>query len=268
MQVDTLSEKGTGKINEDFHFIDGDLFGVFDGATSLSTRVYDKGYTGGFLAANIAGETFRKNNNSLYNLAINANNAIGQAMLTRGVCLRDKRHLWSTSAAVVRLKKDAFEWLQIGDCLVLVIYEEGTHQVLTDDFDHDLATLRLWQARMDNTSESIFSALKEQILHVRSRMNVDYGVLNGEKEAVSFFKSGSMKLDGIRHIVLLTDGLFIPKHNPEERTDFTLFSKLFQMGGLASVRNYVRNIEKTDVACRRYPRFKPHDDIAAISLTI
>jgi hypothetical protein len=77
-----------------------------------------------------------------------------------------------------------------------------------------------------------------------------------------------MTLDGIRHIVLLTDGLFIPKHNPEERTDFALFSKLFQMGGLASVRNYVRNIEKTDVACRRYPRFKPHDDIAAISLTI
>ena len=169
---------------------------------------------------------------------------------------------------MVRLKKDAFEWLQIGDCLVLVIYENGTHQVLTDDFDHDLATLRLWQACMDNTSESIFSALKDQILHVRSRMNLDYGVLNGEKEAVSFFKSGSMKLDGIRHIVLFTDGLFIPKQKPEERTNFALFAKLFQMGGLASVRDYVRSIEKTDVACRRYPRFKPHDDIAAISLSM
>ena len=167
MRVSTLSEKGTGAMNEDFHFIDGDLFGYFDGATSLSSRVYENGYTGGFLAANIAGKTFRKNNNTLHNLAINANQAIGHAMETRGVCLKDKRHLWSTSAAVVRLKKEAFEWIQIGDCLVLVIFKNGTYQVLMDDFDHDLATLRLWQERMNGTSEPILSALKDQILNVR-----------------------------------------------------------------------------------------------------
>ena len=64
MQVDTLFEKGTGRMNEDFCFTNGNFFGVFDGATSLSLRVYEKGYTGGFLASNIAGKTFKQNNDT------------------------------------------------------------------------------------------------------------------------------------------------------------------------------------------------------------
>ncbi len=254
-------------MNEDFHFVDGNLFGVFDGATSLSPRVYENGVTGGFLAANIAGGTFRKNNNTIFDLAINANKAIGDAMVERGVCLERKHHRWNTSAAVVRIKKDTFEWIQIGDCLVLVIYKDGTHHVLTDNFDHDLGTLKLWKESAPNTSEPILSALKDQVIKVRGRVNIDYGALNGEKEAISFLNSGSGKLDVVQHIVLFTDGLFIPKQKPEERTDFTLFSELFQEGGLGSVRDFVRGIEKTDVTCRKYPRFKTHDDIAAISLT-
>jgi serine/threonine protein phosphatase PrpC len=267
MKVNTVFEKGTGSLNEDFHFIDGNLFGVFDGATSLSPRVYENGYTGGYLASNIAGDTFIKNNHTLHHLAINANMAIGDAMEKRGENLTDKRYLWSTSAAVIRLNKDDFEWIQIGDCLVLVIYEDGTHHILTDDFDHDLETLRLWKESGEKTTEPILSALRDQILKVRSRMNIDYGALNGEKEAISFLKSGSQKLKGIKHILLFTDGLFIPKQEPEERTDFDLFSKLFQMGGLEFIRDFVRDLEINDAGCRQYPRFKTHDDIAAISLT-
>jgi hypothetical protein len=46
-----------------------------------------------------------------------------------------------------------------------------------------------------------------------------------------------------------------------------LFSRLFQKGGLTHLKDVVRDIERSDVACREYPRFKPHDDIAAISLS-
>lgn len=268
MQVDCLYEKGTGDINEDFHFIDGNLFGVFDGATSLSPAKYENGLTGGFIASNVAGKTFKKNNDSLKNLTRKANRAICDAMINRGVNLKDKGHLWSTSAAVVRLGEDVFEWIQIGDCLVLVIYEDGTHEILSKGFNHDLETLTLWKRIADKTEAPILAALKEQIFKVRSCMNVTYGSLSGEEQALDFANFGTKKTHGIKHILLFTDGLFIPKCEPEKREDFQLFSQLFLKGGLSHIRDVIRRIEKTDLTCRTYPRFKAHDDIAAISITL
>jgi hypothetical protein len=61
--------------------------------------------------------------------------------------------------------------------------------------------------------------------------------------------------------------LFVPKKDPGNRDDFDLFSRLFQKGGLPHLKDVVRDIESSDVGCREYPRFKPHDDIAAISLS-
>ncbi len=267
MQVDTLFEKGTGQLNEDFCLVCDNLYGVFDGATSLTEQVYENGYTGGFLAANIAGEAFRQNNDTLANLTQRANRAIAAAMRSRGINLEDKVRLWSTSSAVVRLHHDFFEWVQIGDCLIMVIYEDGGYRVLTENFDHDLETLQLWRETCATTDETILCALKDQIAKVRRRMNISYGALNGESELSSFINTGTLDYRNIKHILIFTDGLFVPKREPGKRDNFDLFSKLFQMGGLTHIRNFVRGIEKDDVDCRNYPRFKPHDDIAAISLT-
>lgn len=267
MQVDTLFEKGTGTMNEDFHFTSKNLFGVFDGATSLCSRVYEKGYTGGFLASTIAGKTFEQNNDTLENLAVKANAAIKEAMVKRGVSLTDKRASWSTSAAVIRLKDETFEWVQIGDCLVLVIFEDGRHEVLTETFDQDLETLLLWKQVAVKTQKPIGSALKDQILKVRNRKNITYGSFSGEKKALSFVQSGTRHLSGVEHILMFTDGLFVPKTDPETRGDFSLLAHLFLKGGLACIRDFIRRLEKTDPGCRKYPRFKPHDDIAAISLS-
>ncbi len=267
MQVNTIFEQGTGIINEDFHFVDEDFFGVFDGATSLTADVYEDGQTGGFLASNIAGNTFKNNNDTLKNLAGKANHAICNAMLKNGVNLSDKKNLWSTSAAVVRLKGDHLEWVQIGDCLVLAIYEDGTHRLLTDNFNHDLETFELWQKIGHQTQAPIAHALKGQISKVRSKMNVTYGVLNGEKKALSFIRSGTEKLEGMKHFLIFTDGLFVPKKDPQKREDFAQFSELFQKGGLSHVRDVIRSLEQKDTDCRKYPRFKTHDDIAAISLS-
>ncbi len=267
MQVDSIYEKGTGIINEDFYCINGNLFGVFDGATSLSNAVYENGCTGGFLASNIAGKTFARNHSSLINLAEKANTAIADAMSIRGVNLNERENIWCTSAAVVRIHDEMFEWVQTGDCLVLVIFEDDTHEVLIKGYDHDLETLLLWQKIADKSDGTIMSAMRNQIRKVRSQMNVTYGVLNGEKEAIRFLKYGNRNLNGIKHIILFTDGLFIPKKDPEKKEDFKIFSQLFKKGGLNHIKNYIREIEETDRECRIYPRFKAHDDIAAIALT-
>ncbi|MCP3920960.1 MAG: hypothetical protein GY714_00090 [Desulfobacterales bacterium] len=268
MQVDYIYEKGSGKLNEDFYFVNSSVFGVFDGATSLTRDVYENGLTGGYLASSIAGRTFYKNGSSLKELSKKANSKVYKAMEERGVRLDRKETLWSTSFAVVRIKEDSFEWAQTGDCIVLAIYEDESSEILTKNFDHDLETLMLWKKTSKNSGDNIMNVVGDKIAEVRANMNVTYGVLNGEKEALKFFKYGEKSLKGLKNILIFTDGLFIPKENPKEKQDFSLFKRLFLDGGLENIKSYIRDLEENDINCHKYPRFKTHDDIAAVSLTL
>ncbi len=267
MQVEHIFEKGAGAINEDAFFVNGTLFGVFDGATSLNTATYENGRTGGYLASRIAEKTFSKNNASLSALASKANSSIRSEMIKRGVNPTIKKELWSTSAAVVRIADEHFEWVQTGDCLILAIFNDGTHRVITDIVDHDLETLQQWKSISEKSDGTIMTALKSQILNVREKMNIEYGVLNGEQEAIDFIKTGCVPLEGLKHLVLFSDGLFIPQNNPEKRSDFSFFVELFCRGGLKAIRDHVRMLEEEDSLCKTYPRFKKHDDIAAVALS-
>jgi len=42
--------------------------------------------------------------------------------------------------------------------------------------------------------------------------------------------------------------------------------KLHQKSGLVLILEKIRNLESSDPDCDEYPRFKPHDDIAAIAI--
>lgn len=267
MQIDHIHEKGTGAFNEDALFLNGRIFGVFDGATSLDGATYEQGVTGGRLASTIACETFKKDDAPLLDLAREANSAICRGMTRRGVDLARKESLWSTSAAVIRLTEETFEWIQTGDSLILAIYEDNSYKVLVDNFDHDLETLLMWKEVAQERKGPILEELREQIIKVRTQMNVTYGVINGEDATEKFLKTGTEKLDGIKHLLLFTDGLFIPSEDPEKDSNFDDFVELFLNGKLSGVRDHVRSLQESDPDCRKYPRFKPHDDIAAVALS-
>ncbi|MFZ5570708.1 MAG: protein phosphatase 2C domain-containing protein [Thermodesulfobacteriota bacterium] len=268
MKIEYLHEQGIGCINEDAVFVNGNAFAVFDGATSLDGHSLEGGKTGGYHAARIASRIFQHNNDSLRNLAEKANGAILNKMLQKGVDVRDKAALWSTSAAVVRIHKNALEWLQTGDSLIMLIYADGSYKIPIHDYDHDQETLWMWKRMADHTDLPIHQALKDQIRKVRADMNISYGALNGERTYLDFLNSGTESLEGVRHILLFTDGLFIPKPDPGAHGNFDIFVDLFQKGGLPEVHNHVRGLELSDPKCRTYPRFKLHDDIAAVSVSL
>jgi len=268
MKTDMIHEKGSGRINEDAISFNGNLFGVFDGATSLTRSIYENDKTGGFLASRIARDTFLSNDGPLNDLAHKANTAIYQKMLEQGVNLSDKASLWSTSCAVVRIRKDHIEWVQTGDSLLLLIYEDGRFHIPITDYDHDRETLSMWKNMARSAGEiKIFDLLKDQIRKIRAEMNVKYGVLNGEADYARFLNTGKVPRDHVKHILLFTDGLFLPSAHPEQEPDFQTFVDIFLTGGLKALRDHVRDIERTDPDCKTYPRFKPHDDIAAVSIS-
>ena len=265
-RVRSLLEQGSGEVNEDVLLADGNVFGVFDGATSLGGRRLTHGLTGGLLAATTAARSFQGGNGSLHLLAQQANRRIAE--MQQEECGQQGRHtLWSTSCAVVRLEDNHLEYCQTGDALVVFLYHDGSHRVITPDVDIDRDTLQAWKEMAVAPGMKIHEVLADQIREVRLEMNVRYGVLNGEAEAVDFLRHGHESLAGVSDVLLFTDGLHLPRENPLADNDWQEFVDIYRQGGLSAVHNHVRQLQQQDPDCRRYPRFKTHDDIAALALS-
>jgi len=260
-----LVDKGSSK--EDAYLIENNIVGVFDGFNSLNKYVDKDGKTGGIIAATIARDIFSKNDKSLKELTIEANKKIKEKMTEFGVDTNEKRNLWGT-IAIGRIKDDKFEWVQIGDSLILVIYKDNSFKILIEDYDHDKEVLTIWKELSNQRKENIRELIgKEHLTKLRNKMNITYGCLTGEEKAIDFLKSGVEKLESVKHILLFTDGLIIPKEDPSKEDDWKTFVKLFLEGGLENIKNYVRNLEKDDPKCWKYPRYKQYDDVTAISLS-
>ncbi|SHO46993.1 Protein phosphatase 2C [Desulfopila aestuarii DSM 18488] len=265
--VKSLLEKGSGEINEDVLLEEGSLLGVFDGATSLDKRRFQNGLTGGLLAAKTAAQSFVNNCGSLDQLAKEANRTIHKVQIRENICMDERHKLWSTSLAVVHVDGNQLEYCQTGDALILFIFQDGGYKVITPDIDIDRDTLQLWKEMQLAPDALIHEVLAEQIRKIRLEMNISYGVLNGEPEALNFLRHGYEDLTDVSDILLFTDGLHLPRENPKEEHDWQTFVELYRLGGLQAVRDHVRHLQQQDPACRKYPRFKLHDDIAAVAIS-
>jgi hypothetical protein len=267
LKVEHILEKGSGFVNEDTLVMEKNLFGVFDGATSVDSVFFEKRKTGGMIASSSAGSVFSKNHYPLLELARSANRAIFDEMINHGVNCSARETLWSTSAAVIRIKEREIEWIQTGDSYIIVIYEDDSYKVFTEKDDHDFETLSMWKCMAGCCSAPIGEALSGQIKKIRSEMNRSYGVLNGEKEAEQFLRSGIEPLENVKQILLFTDGLHIPDKIPQKKKNFDCLVEHYLSCGLKGLKDYIRELENMDPECKIYPRFKCHDDIAAISIT-
>jgi serine/threonine protein phosphatase PrpC len=262
IKVEHIFEKGSGQLNEDSLVIGDTLFGVFDGATSLDKGVFEGGQTGGMIAARAASHEFSKNHFPLDQLGIRANQAIRSKMIDQNLDMANRHLLWSTCAAVIRIHESHLEWFQTGDAHILLFYKDGAFRVLADPRDHDYETLTLLKTENFNFN----AAIKDQIKKVRSQMNQSYGVLNGEPEALNFAQKGFESLEDVTSVLLFTDGLQLPSTTPTHTKNFDRLALKFQEEGLTGVKESIRKIESQDPDIRRYPRFKCHDDIAAIAV--
>ena len=76
MKVEQILEQGSGAQNEDYLIMDHNIFGVFDGATSLTDACFEEGKSGGCMASSIAGQVFLHNHHPLVRLGAEANDSI------------------------------------------------------------------------------------------------------------------------------------------------------------------------------------------------
>lgn len=266
-KIERAFQAGGYRPSEDQLICSGDLFGVFDGASSLVPKLYD-GQTGAWWASYLVASEFAKNDASLVRLSQRANDKLRSAMLNERVEPENKLSCWSTSAAVLRVEEHFLDWVQIGDSQILAIDESGRYRLLTHYHNHDSQTLKQLKTLFSQNNPDPHKALRPYVEVVRQQMNLEYGVMNGDVRALSFLENGRCALNGIKHMLIFTDGLLPPSENPDEGHDFQWIVDLYLQGGLAFVQEQIRQKENSDPECRHYPRFKKHDDIAAIALTL
>jgi hypothetical protein len=266
MRITSITDAGSGEMNEDNFLIKDDLFAVFDGLTGLQKYKSREGKTGGFIAAEIAKKVFERNDKPLAELAKEANAGIRKAMVEKGINVSDKLGLWGTAMAAVKIGNDSLDWLQIGDTNILLI-RDGSFRLLADDYDHDIESLMKWKDLAGKKKKNIRELIRDQLDATRKQSNVSYGVMNGEEEMAGFVRIGRESLEGIRHILIFSDGMIIPKKNPQDKDDLDTLVKLFLRGGMVEVKDYVRKLENDDPNCWEYPRLKQHDDLTAIAVS-
>ena len=108
----------------------------------------------------------------------------------------------------------------------------------------------------------------KQLLKTRNESNITHGVLNGMNSVLPFVSQNNIPLIDIKEILIFSDGMLFPQENPGDPEDIQRIIDLYNKGGLELVKENVRNIENMDPNCLKYPRFKQHDDLSAIAITL
>ena len=271
MNVSSIISRGSGKMNEDGLLIKKNLYGVFDGLTSLNKYTDEKGNSGGRIASQLIKKIFEENYTKDYLWMLNkARIELNREMIKRNFDLSQKVNRLSTTVAVVRLLNKKIEFVQVGDSPIVLIFKDKSFKVITSSKNTDKNSLILWKRLSSkeaiNWSEN--KRIKDQLIKVRQMANVTYGTFNGEVGVFNFILNGKISINNITDILLFTDGLFWPVENPSKEENIDDLVNLYLNFGLKKLKEKVRQQEADDPLCKRYPRFKKHDDIAAISIKL
>jgi serine/threonine protein phosphatase PrpC len=268
--VTSISHAGIRALNEDRVLVDEkqQVFGVFDGASSLNKYLSPDNKTGAYIAASIAADTFANTGQALKEAALEASDNIEKAHQEAGVDITSNVNRFGTTAAVVRVMEDKVELLQVGDSVILVIYSDGHAEVPLGYHDHDLDVMRNWRRLADSGAKGIRDIVADDVVKLRASANSAYGMLNGDNKVAEFIRTKTISLKKVSAILLLSDGMYIPKEDPEADENWNAYAELYLQGGLDNIYATVREIEKTDPDLIRYPRYKLHDDASGIGIDL
>lgn len=269
MRVDRVTRQGTGLCNEDalMERPEDGLFAVLDGITPLIPWRSADGRTSGAVAA----QTVRSYLEGcpatlpLPEMLLRANDCLRQSMEENGVNLADRGALWGCAGALVRIGPDAVEYGHAGDCLIHAVYEGGEVRELTRDSvaTSDGQLLQTYLSNGRERNEHVQRALWE----ARSRANTPegYTVINGDPALARFLEHGRISRQGLRALLLTSDGLTWPHPNPPIPAYAMMVAEILARG-LCAYAEYVIALEDGDPDRVRFPRVKHKDDKTGLLL--
>lgn len=279
MKIDSVTFKGVGKMNEDTLISNEalSLYGVADGVSSLIPFQSKEELTGGFLASNEVKTYFESllvSNNLIDDLE-RINGRIRTEMNNYSIDIKKKEQLWGTALAVLRVLENGIEFVQTGDCMILSVYQNGEVRPLTYlQVAHlESTALEKWKEGISQgiaSREELMNLVKDILISNRRKSNSvkGYGVLNGEPQADDYFEYGKINKIGLKHLIVLTDGMFLPQEViPPGSSYWDYVAKSILDKGIEKYGIELIDLEETDPECIKYHRFKKSDDKAGVLIS-
>lgn len=279
LKVDYRTVKGVSELNEDSLIINEDilLYGVADGVSSIVPFKNEENLTGGYIASNEVSSYFEELSihNDLRDDLVAINNRLQAKMNEYYIDISMKETLWGTALALVKITETGVDFIQTGDCMILAVYQDSSIRPLTRlQTDHlEQIALNRWKELIHkgvNSQKDLMKDVKDILVSNRKKSNTanGYGVLNGEDHAVEYSEYGKINKNGLKHLILITDGLFLPVESVpkgERYWDYVANSILYK--GIEQYTNDLIELEESDPECLRFPRFKKSDDKAGLLIT-
>lgn len=224
------------------------VYGVFDGATPLTSFVDSNGRNGAYLASHLFKSYFEKEFHAEMTLTegiVQANHKLREEMKANQIDLNRSEERWSTCAAIIKLEQEQISFAQLGDCMILAQYGDGKITTLTKDTVKGIscrAKMRRERERRQGLSvpeESYFQSVKNQLIYNKRMANTPdgYSVANGTEEVKDYIQSGALDASGLKAILLMSDGLF------HSSLDFIQVFQTIQQIGL---EEYVDSLERDE----------------------
>ncbi|WP_119683825.1 protein phosphatase 2C domain-containing protein [Bacillus cereus] len=257
VKIKTYQQKSPLKQEcEDSYFCNKEkkIYGVCDGATPLVPFRDEKGHNGAYIASHLFASYFTalRENHSLQFAVAKANEVLQSKMLEYEVDTRKKEHLWCTCIAAVQIVGEKIEYAQLGDCMIVATFQNGTMQVVTKDTVEGISK-RAKKKREDDRKkglsvpeEYVFQDVREQLKYNRYLANMPngYSVANGMKEAIHYLQHGELHTDEVSGIFICSDGLFHPDWSLEQTVAYIRKN---------SINEYIAIIEELEAEKRIRP---------------
>jgi serine/threonine protein phosphatase PrpC len=270
--VEQFTHRGIHFLNEDALVINerAAVYGVLDGVSSIVPYLSDKKETGGYIAAQAVKNYFESLDRveQLTEHAAAANQKLRELMVQANINLEKKDGLWGTALALVRIQEDRVEFVQTGDCMILAVYQDGEVRPLTwRQVAHlESPAIEKWEEGVNkglSNQKDLHGTVMDIIRENRFQSNTNggYGVLNGEAHAVDFLEYGKINRSRLKHVILLSDGLFWPsKDVPSDHSYWDYTAQRVLEIGVEQYAHELLEIEEADPECLTYARFKKSDD--------
>ncbi|WP_077706522.1 PP2C family serine/threonine-protein phosphatase [Virgibacillus dokdonensis] len=279
MKIETVTCKGVSECNEDAVIINDNIsvYGVADGASSIIPFFTQENETGGYIASNLVKNYYEslQHCDSFLDDFAKINMQLQTKMKEYSIDTSKKEQLWGTALALVKISPNRIDFIQTGDCMIFAVYDSGFVRVLTraqTEFLEGVA-INKWKELIDkgiHKQKDLREGVEDVLISIRQRSNTfaGYGVLNGENDAVDFIEFGKINRNGLKHLVMVTDGFFLPKECVSEQDCYweVMISKILSKG-LQAYANDLIELEANDPECVRYPRFKMSDDKTGVWIT-
>lgn len=231
MKIYSYAKQSPRKVErEDAHFMNerASIFGVLDGVTPLDDFRDAAGHNGAYIAANLFKQYFETKPEDqtieLIHGIMEANSLLKREMEQHQIEMNELHKRWATCLVAVHIQQDQIQYAQLGDCMLVARYHDGTVSVLTTN---RVATVgERSKARRESEraqghqlpEEDYFDTPRHQWIYQRWMANTPegYGVANGMEEASDYIQSGQLHVSDISHLLLLSDGLFCPEMSLQE----------------------------------------------------